>query len=245
LRYAVISDLHANLESLSEFICLIPKLSIEKVLCLGDLVGYNANPGECIDLLRGVPGLVCIRGNHDRAAITGKYRHFSPNAAAAIDWTIRTCTSEQLQYLKNLDSGPKTVDDQIVISHGSATDEDQYILSRGQASSEFEWLTRTTGRILFFGHTHIPRVYCSDRNALTGIKMEKTILLDPRFQYMINPGSLGQPRDGDPRASFGLLDSDSREYTLVRFEYDYKKTGDTIVKKGLPDFLARRLQAGR
>ena len=246
MRYAIISDIHSNIDALKIFFEVIKYKRINKVICLGDLVGYNPNPNECVRLLSRLKSFEVIRGNHDRTVIDGSYHNFTQNARIAIKWTIDELKSENMEYLKTLPAGPLLIDDDFYIAHGSLHHEDRYILSHHQAMDEVKWLIQRKVRLSFFGHTHYQIAYRYDdqSDTLTVID-DKVLTLDPECYYVINPGALGQPRDNDPRAAFAIYDSEKQTVEINRFDYPIEKVQRKIFANNLPEFLAQRLELGR
>lgn len=242
MRYAVISDIHSNLEALTAFFEKIDTLDVEKTVCLGDIVGYNTNPNECIELLK-KRGVLAILGNHDTRAIgLEEPTDFNFQAALAVYWTREVLTEESREYLNGL---PRTliVDKRFLAIHGWVNDTDRYILGARDAGANFELMKEQKTSCCFFGHTHVPVTFV-DRTDAIDIKVSETITLEKGFNYLINPGSIGQPRDRDPRASFLIYDSKKSEVAYHRFEYDIQSTADKIIAAGLPERLAARLKLG-
>lgn len=245
MRYAIISDIHSNLESLQIFLQYLNQLKIEKVLFLGDLVGYNANPNECIEILSRFNNLETIRGNHDRAIIENDYYYFSDNAKEAIRWTIKNISQSSYIYLNKIEQGPKIIDNAFAICHGSALDEDDYLLAPVYTKGDFLWLKENNINLLFFGHTHYQTAYTlSKKNKIETIKKYE-IKIKPDVCYLINPGSLGQPRDNDRRASFAVYDSEKQKVNIIKYDYPFEITQRKIRSNNLPSFLAERLAYGR
>lgn len=243
MRYAVISDIHSNLEALSAFLEKIEKLNIDKVVCLGDLVGYNANPNECLDLVK-EHGFLCVMGNHDsRVAGLEEPTDFNYHAEAAVYWTRGVLTDENREFLKSL---PRAllVDNRFLAVHGWITDTDRYILGANDARRNFQLLKESYSvNLCFFGHTHVAISYIeSDHSVL--MNADKTLEVKKNFSYLVNPGGLGQPRDRDPRAPFVVYDSKDAGITHYRIDYDINATADKIIKAGLPERLAERLKLG-
>ena len=244
MRYAIISDVHSNLESLKFFLKILSKLQVNKIICLGDVVGYNANPNECIQIISSFNNLEIIRGNHDRAVITKDYHYFSQDAKNAIKWTIKNIDSSSFDFLNNFTKGPKIIDNTFAICHGSAVDEDNYLLMPFHTKEDFFWLKNNNLKILFFGHTHFQCVFNMDKKKNIQVLMNNSLSLDPDCFYLINPGSIGQPRDNDPRASFAIFDSDKMQINIIRYRYPYRQTQSKIINNDLPQFLAERLAYG-
>ncbi len=162
MRYAIISDIHSNLESLAVFFKLIKNLKINKLICLGDLVGYNPNPNECIKYISSITNLEIIRGNHDRAVVYNDYLDFSDYAKEAVKWTIKILTKESMDYLRSLVTGPRIIDNTFAMCHGSLVDEDNYLLSKHYTVEDFNWLIKNKIRLSFFGHTHYQIAFSLD-----------------------------------------------------------------------------------
>lgn len=224
MRIAVISDTHANLPALDAVFGSIERLQVDRVVCAGDIVGYNPWPNEVIRRLRD-RGVTCIRGNHDRAALMGDASWFNPHARTAIEWTRRALTPESVSFLRGLEDRTRWTagDFRVAMYHGSPWDDDEYI---------FPWeVPADTARyadadVVILGHTHLPM----------SVPVEDG--------FVVNPGSVGQPRDGNPRAAVGVLDTDRRRFDVHRIEYDVGEVARAIRAAGLPEPLARRLVAG-
>jgi diadenosine tetraphosphatase ApaH/serine/threonine PP2A family protein phosphatase len=246
MRYLVISDIHANLEALDAVLRAAP--SHEAVLMLGDLVGYGADPNAVIDRVRSLQHLTCIRGNHDKVgADLESTEGFNYLARCAITWTTETLTPDNREWLAGLTQGPTLVDDVVEICHGAPFDEDVYIFDDLDAVRALRSLERP---ICLFGHTHVPAAFCladelrhlgPAKNGALGVSLE----LGSGTQYLINCGAVGQPRDGDPRAAFGLLDTATQRFEGLRVTYDVGAAQAKILAAGLPDVLAQRLARGR
>lgn len=244
MRYAIISDIHSNLESIKQFLEIIPKYEVEKIICLGNLVGYNTNPNECVKIISMLKNIEIIRGNHDRVLITKDYYDFSDNARDAIIWNIKHSNDETKEFIKNLVMGPKIIDETFAICHGSLIDEDNYLFTPGQTKYDFQVLKETEVKVAFFGHTHWQTIFRMDNNdKIESIKKQKMTLEKEEF-YLINPGSIGQPRDRDPRASFLIFDSEKNEIQNIRYNYSFQVTQRKILENKLPEFLAERLAFG-
>ena len=248
MRYLILSDIHSNLEALEK--CLgLAKGKFDRVICLGDLVGYGPDPQAVIDRVREVANVI-VRGNHDKACcgITNA-EDFNVWAHLATHWTRNELTPEHVAFLRGLPQGPVTVDGFIFV-HGSAADEDEYILGAADAVPA---LKEQTTPSIYFGHTHVQggfmvspegryqSIECkSEEDGLT-----KTLPLEAKGQYLINPGSVGQPRDRNWRAAFAILDAEKHQVEYYRTAYDMPKTQEKMRKASLPDPLVRRLELGR
>ncbi len=243
MRYAIISDIHSNLEALSAVISKIAELKADRILCLGDIVGYNTNPNEVIDILKSEKAL-CIIGNHDAVACgLREPNNFNSLAKRAALWTREQLTNESRTFLRNLPKELKV--DDLFIFHGSIHDTDRYILYKEDIEENFQFLEKLTGqpRIGFFGHTHVRTTYINHRDVIS-VDLSFELSLSPLRKYLINPGSVGQPRDYDPRASFLIYDTMEKKVTFYRTDYDIAACQDKIIKAGLPPQLATRLAMG-
>lgn len=251
MRILLLSDIHANLEALDATLAGAPEHDL--VVNLGDIVGYGASPNEVIDRCREL-GKIFVRGNHDKAA-TGimNLEDFNPMAAAAALWTRKELTQENLEWLRVLPHGPLPLPDfpQIQLVHGSPNDEDEYVVSLGDALAP---LITLTSPLTFFGHTHLQGGFFANGSSADGFRPEyKTVgqaesvplQLKSSARYLINPGSVGQPRDGDWRAAFALFDSEAQVVHFHRTPYNLKAAQDRIFEAKLPPRLATRLAVGR
>jgi predicted phosphodiesterase len=241
MRILVLSDIHANLEALETCLAAAPQYDI--VWNLGDLVGYGASPNEVVSLARKL-GTFFVRGNHDKACSgVSSLEGFNPIAAAAAMWTMHQLTPENLEWLRALPRGP-------VKPHGSPLDEDEYLI---QLRDAVQPLSQSQVPVIFFGHTHIQGGFATDKKEWVTIRPtydgdEKSEHLEmellPRAHYLINPGSIGQPRDGDPRSAFALFDSNKSTVTFYRVPYNIKAAQQKIQAADLPARLAQRLAEG-
>jgi diadenosine tetraphosphatase ApaH/serine/threonine PP2A family protein phosphatase len=244
MRYLILSDIHANLEALDA--SLAAAGTWDHTLVLGDLIGYGADPNAVCDRIRALHPATLIRGNHDKvgaglATVEG-FNHLARNA---ITWTASALTPENRSWVAALPEGPRTIDDLTQICHGAPFDEDVYIFDDLDARRGFRAMERS---LCLFGHTHVPAVFAFD-GSLQAIGPPRgpssAITLQDGVKYLINCGAVGQPRDGDPRAAFGLLDTETRVLTVVRVAYDLQAAQAKIIAAGLPDVLAQRLAIGR
>lgn len=248
MRYLILSDIHSNLEAYES--CLEAARGLyDQMLCLGDLVGYGPDPNRIVEAVCGAASTV-IRGNHDKACsgITDA-EDFNPLARMATRWTTEQLTPENLARLRKLQEGPVTVDG-FELVHGSPRDEDEYIVESFDAMPAFD---EASSSVVFFGHTHIQGGFLAAENgSLEPIFAESsedgcvsTLALEGRYRYLINPGSVGQPRDRDWRAAFAILDSGKRQVKYYRVGYELPTTQEKMQKAGLPEPLIIRLQFGR
>ncbi len=244
MRYAIISDIHSNREALEAVLLKIGKLRVDKILCLGDVVGYNADPQFCVPRTLDVSASA-VRGNHDKA-VAGlmSVEYFNSHAAEAVSWTRRALDPEAMTAVKNLAPGPRAAGDGILLCHGSPQDEDLYLVSEESVRDAFACLRKSyaEARICFFGHTHVPLAIDNQMNLLN---TEGAVFLEKDRVHLVNPGSVGQPRDNNPDAAFGILDDDDRIFTFYRVSYAIKETQQKIFRAGLPPVLAQRLALGR
>ena len=251
MRYLLISDLHSNHEAFEAVLQKVKRKRIDRVVCLGDFVGYAADPNKVLDRIRTMPRpIIAVRGNHDKViACLEPGEMFNQPALTAARWTTEKLSHENMEFLKRLPTGPFVVDDAFVVCHGSPLDEDAYIFSDFDASMNFVHMNRFAPGLdaCFFGHSHIPSVFTLEPN---GIRVEAIrrsrhrLVLQKGRRYLINPGSVGQPRDRNPKASYALYDSDDRVVTFDRVPYDTAATRRKILKAGLPVMLGDRLLVG-
>jgi diadenosine tetraphosphatase ApaH/serine/threonine PP2A family protein phosphatase len=244
MKYLILSDVHANLEALDA--TLAAAGDYDHALILGDLVGYGANPNEVIDRIRSLSPATLIRGNHDKVA-TGleTVDSFNHLARHAIQWTSATLSPERRDWLAALPAGPTTIDNVVEICHGAPFDEDVYIFDDLDVRRALKTMQRP---LCLFGHTHVPAVFRfdTDLHAIGPPRGHRfRLTLDDKVSYLVNCGAVGQPRDGDPRAAFGLLDTDAGALTVVRVPYDVAAAQAKIIAAGLPEVLAQRLAIGR
>ncbi|MGB9774160.1 MAG: metallophosphoesterase family protein [Bacteroidota bacterium] len=232
MRIAIISDVHANLEALTQAISIINRSNIDRIVCLGDIVGYGANPNECIEIIqRHCPETVL--GNHDAAALDLSItRYFNEYAREAAEWTHDVLTQKSREYLESL---PLIINDhELTFVHASPRRpaEWDYIFSNLEAKVNFPFFTTP---ICFIGHSHVPQIFSEHRS-------HGPIRRDDR--YIINVGSIGQPRDGNPDLSFGIFDTKEWAYEHIRAPYNIDVAAKKIIQAGLPYVLAERLYEG-
>jgi diadenosine tetraphosphatase ApaH/serine/threonine PP2A family protein phosphatase len=229
---AVISDVHGNLPALEEVLKKTEELNVDSVVCLGDTVGYGPYPNECVDLVQARCSIV-LQGNHDSGLVGGTpIEDFNHYGLQAIQWTQTVVTQENQDYLAGL---PYTAEfEGTTLAHASPGNPDHwnYILTMRAAKENFDAFTT---RICFIGHTHAPVVIGEDLTVNS---------YSPDKRYIINVGSVGQPRDGNPASAFGLYDTVSGNYRLIRVKYNVEDTARKIREIGLPEFLASRLFQG-
>ena len=232
MRIAVISDIHANLQALTKSLSIIRNLGVDVIYCLGDIVGYGANPNECVELVQR-HATHTVLGNHDHASLFTDYAVYLPSDGGKVaHWTNKILTDDNRNYLVNLKYRIET--DLCTLVHASPDRPEFwfYIDSLEDAGPQFDHFNKT---ICFAGHTHIPFVCRDDLQEFT---------LTRNGRFLINPGSVGQPRDGRPQLSFGFIDTENWEYKNFRFSYDIDGAAEAIRKNKLPKSLARRLYSG-
>jgi predicted phosphodiesterase len=243
VRYLVISDIHGNWEAL-QAVLKAAKGQYERVLCCGDLIGYGADPNAVVEWTRDSVTAV-VRGNHDKAGVDlAELEWFNPVAQAATIWTHATLTPGNLEYIRNLPAGPLQVDDFHLV-HGSPLNEDEYLVEIAEAEEAFSYLPSP---VVFFGHTHLQGGFEAQRRRVRRIDADRhnTVLqLNPDSAYLINPGSVGQPRDENPEAAYVIFDSEQHVLVYYRTAYDIERAQAKIRKAGLPPLLADRLSIGR
>ncbi|MCS7314030.1 MAG: metallophosphoesterase family protein [Bryobacterales bacterium] len=245
MRYLVLSDIHSNWEAL-EAVLRHAGGAHDAIVCLGDLVGYGADPNRVVEWARKEVS-VAIRGNHDKAAVgLLDPAWFNPAAREAAEWTASVLTPENYAYLRRLPRGPLSVG-QFQIMHGHPADEDEYLWDLATPDDVLPFLARP---LAFFGHTHIQGGFRLRRGAVSGLEDVAEgeagfrVALLPGWKYLINPGSVGQPRDGDPRAAYAIFDTEAAEVELRRCVYAVEVAQAKILRAGLPAVLAERLKAG-
>lgn len=245
MRCLILSDVHANIDALDAVLADAARHGDLRVLMLGDLVGYGAEPNAVIDRLLSLPIVGAVRGNHDRAAIgQDDAESFNEVARASAALTSRVLTPASRAFLESLPAGPLIVSPMTEICHGTPFDEDAYIFDEMDAVYTLRAATRP---VCLFGHTHAPfgaRLRGEDLE-LVDASAGSTIAVAADMRLIVNVGSVGQPRDGDPRAGYGVLDEDAGTITCFRVEYPVERAQARIREAGLPEALARRLALGR
>ena len=246
MRYLILSDIHANLEALETVLGASPADTYDRVLVLGDLVGYGADPNAVVDRVRDLNPLAVIRGNHDKAACgLDDGSSFNQIARFAAAWTSETLTAGNRQYLRDLPAGPSLIDEYVEICHGSPFDEDHYIFDGDDARHALDASRRA---LCLFGHTHLPVIFFDESGRLSGVIPEDPdheVRLRDGVRLLVNVGSVGQPRDGDPRAAYATFDSAEPALVLHRIPYPVEVAQRKIIAAGLPQTLANRLAIGR
>jgi predicted phosphodiesterase len=245
MRYLILSDMHGNWEAFAAVLRRVRRKRLDATLVLGDLVGYGGAPNQVVDAVRALPGkVVSVRGNHDKVVAGiedgGNFNHV---ALLAARWTTDRLTPANLRFVRELPRGPLDAGDGVSVCHGSPLDEDAYVFS---AFDAFEIFSYHPPPLTFFGHTHIPSLFAlQGRNIQVALlRGEGSVQLEADKRYLINPGSIGQPRDRDPRAAYMTYDGDRRTLHWHRVEYPVARAQQRILKAGLPKVLADRLALG-
>jgi diadenosine tetraphosphatase ApaH/serine/threonine PP2A family protein phosphatase len=247
MRYLVLSDIHANLEALEAVLAAARDIPYDRLLVLGDLVGYGADPNAVVERIRDLKPYGLIRGNHDKVGSgLESAEGFNAVARSAIRWTYDTLSPANRDWLARLPGGPIVIDDLIEICHGTPFDEDAYVFDDLDALRALHASERS---LCLFGHTHVQIGYAlsGDQFTLTTLEMDRPLPISVAegSKHLLNPGSVGQPRDGDPRAGFGLVDTEEKVSTIYRIEYPIQRAQARIIAEGLPEVLAQRLSLGR
>jgi predicted phosphodiesterase len=246
MRYLILSDIHANHEALRAVLAHVRRKRWDKAIVLGDVVGYGANPNQAVDLVRRLKPLVAIRGNHDKVCSgIEDGEMFNRVALQAAMWTRRKLTPSNLRWLQSLPEGPTVVDGAFAVAHGTPIDEDAYIFGEIEALNVFR---QTAFPLCFFGHSHFPVIFGLSPDAIQTVLTAPPSFrfrLQPDVRYLVNPGSIGQPRAGIPLASFAMYDTETRSVSIYRLPYRIERAQRKILDAGLPRPLADRLALGR
>ena len=242
MKFGIISDIHGNLEALTAVVGVLRDKGATRFVCCGDIVGYGPDPNRCVEIIRGL-GCICVAGNHDWAAVGSiPINSFNSSAATAVLWTRPLLSESNRLYLESL---PLTAEEGplfIVHSSPSAPDAWEYVLTLRQAGREMEHLA---GGVCVVGHSHQPLAVERLPGKQARQFRDDTFDIRPEVKYFVNAGSVGQPRDGDPRACCMLYDDGQQSMTYLRVSYDIPAVQARIRAAGLPDYLASRLESGR
>jgi predicted phosphodiesterase len=242
MRFAIFGDIHANLEALEAVLADARKNDCTHYVCLGDVVGYNANPHECLEIVRALECPV-VKGNHDeQASIGDDLEGFNPLAEEAINWTREHLTKEDKQWLRDLRFVRQVRDYTIVHATLDTPANWGYVFNQLDASASFNYQHTS---VCFYGHTHSPRAYIRDGTNAVRSQTYDRLAIEPQKKYFINVGSVGQPRDGDWHASYVIYHADKKYVELRRLEYDIHTAQQKILEAGLPARLAERLAVGK
>lgn len=248
MRFAILSDVHANQEALEVVLEDVARRECDQIVCLGDFVGYGPNPNECVEVLRSLVESRSVAGNHDWAAIGRlEITFFNTFAQEAIRWTQQALGPGTAEFLSALPTewshGGATP---YLAVHGSPRDPiEEYVLDAATAEENFR---HRPFALCFHGHSHVPGIFVDEEEGSVEARpflAEEPLRLDPSLRYLINVGSVGQPRDGDPRAAYAILDADPAVVTLIRLPYPVARTQEKMEREGLPAMLVERLSLGR
>ena len=247
MRDLVLTDIHANLEALDACLADARPRGFDQTLVLGDLVGYGGDPNAVVERIQSLNPVAIVRGNHDKVACgLEQAEGFNAVAKSAAKWTLDVLEPAYREWLAALPEGPIDVDEVVEICHGSPFDEDAYIFDELDAVRALRVSNRP---LCLFGHTHYPVTFeLSDdsfENIGSAAAPQMQVPMRDGCKYLINPGSVGQPRDGDPRAAYAIVDTALRRVELYRTRYAVEEAQNKVLKAGLPDVLAQRLAVGR
>lgn len=248
MRYLVLSDIHSNIDALEAVLEDAARVPADATLVLGDLVGYGAEPELVVARIRALNPLVVVRGNHDKViAGVDSEEGFNPLARMSVELTRQAMSKESLDYLAALPKGPIVVEPGVEVCHGAPYDEDWYL---HHELDVLEALEVSRCAVCLFGHTHLPFAAAKDARGnldvlVAGDSAGSELALGDGRRYVVNPGSIGQPRDGDPRAAYGLLDAQTMRWEFRRVAYPVERARDRIFAAGFPRQLGLRLMTGR
>ena len=241
MRFAIFGDIHANLEALQAVLADAEANNCTHFVCVGDIVGYNANPHECLEIVRNMECPV-VKGNHDeQASIIEDLEGFNPLAEEAINWTRDNLTDADKEWLRDLRMVRQVRDFTIVHATLDTPGQWGYVFNQLDAGDSFNYQHTN---VCFYGHTHSPRAYVKDGSSVKGLPLQR-LLLEQNKKYFVNVGSVGQPRDGDWHAAYCIFSPAEHQIQLRRIEYDINTAQDKIVAAGLPQRLADRLALGK
>ncbi|MHB8523045.1 MAG: metallophosphoesterase family protein [Limisphaerales bacterium] len=240
MRYAILADIHANLEALEVILEDTRRQKCTHYACLGDVVGYNANPKECLDLIRTM-GMPCVKGNHDEyCSVDTNLEGFNPHAAEAIDWTREQLSEADRHWLRDLKYLRLVASFSIVHATLDGPQRWGYVFDKLAAAASFTYQNTS---VCFFGHTHVPVAFIRDSVVRGGTYSKFRV--EPGRKYFVNVGSVGQPRDNNPKAAYAIYDLDEGSIELRRLDYDISKAQAKVRAAGLPERLAERLAFGK
>jgi len=240
MRYAVIADIHANLEALEVVLADTKEQKCTHYCCVGDVVGYNANPKECLDIVRSM-GMPVVKGNHDEyCSSEDDLEGFNPHAAEAVNWTRKQLNKEDRQWLRDLKYVRLVASFSMVHATLDGPQRWGYVFDKLAAAASF---TYQNTAVCFFGHTHVPVAFVRDSMVRGGTYSKFRV--EPGKKYFVNVGAVGQPRDGNPKAGYVVYDLDEGSIELRRLDYDIPRAQRKITEAGLPQRLADRLALGK
>ncbi|MCK5595619.1 metallophosphoesterase family protein [bacterium] len=239
MKYGLLSDIHSNLEALNAVLKEFKEEQVEKNICIGDIVGYGANPNECVELIRN-NNFESVAGNHDLAVIGRQdIEHFNPIAKESMIWTADTLTTDNREYLKQLELKKEFPGFVIVHSTILEPEEWKYVRTTLEAHRNFKELTKP---VCFFSHSHIPIVFKEKERP--EFSFDTSINIEENIKYLINVGSVGQPRDKNPKACYAIYDTEEKKVEIKRVSYDIKTAQNKIREADLPRMSAYRLETG-
>jgi len=240
MKYAIIADIHGNLDAFQVVLEDIRAQKADHIVCLGDVVGYNAQPKECLQIVREM-NIPCVKGNHDEYCSSNDHLDgFNPHAADAVHWTREQLSDEDKQWLRDLKYSRMAANFTMVHATLDAPDRWGYVFDKLAAAASFPYQTT---QMCFFGHTHVPVAFMRDTVVRGGTYSKFKV--DPAKKYFINVGAVGQPRDNNPKSAYVLYDMDAATIELRRLDYDIESAQKKIRQAGLPERLAERLAFGR
>jgi len=240
MKYAIIADIHGNLEAFQVVLDDIKAQRADQIVCLGDVVGYNANPKECLKIVRDM-NIPCVKGNHDEYCSTDEQLEgFNPHAADAVHWTRQQLSTEERAWLRDLKYQRMAGNFTIVHATLDVPQRWGYVFDKLAAAASFPYQNT---QLCFFGHTHVPVAFMRD-TAVRGGTYSK-FKIDPAKKYFVNVGAVGQPRDNNPKSAYVIYDVDLQTVELRRLDYDIPAAQAKIRAAGLPERLAERLEFGR
>jgi len=240
MKYAVIADIHSNLEALEVVLADSKEQKCTHYCCIGDVVGYCANPRECLEIVRSM-GMPCVKGNHDEyCSMDETLEGFNPHAAEAVQWTRQQLTPEDRQWLRDLRYVRLVASFSMVHATLDVPQRWGYVFDKLMAAASFTYQNTS---VCFFGHTHVPVAFVRDSVVRGGTYSKFRV--EPGKKYFVNVGSVGQPRDNNPKASYVVYDTTENTIELRRLDYDIASAQKKIIEAGLPPRLAERLALGR
>ena len=240
MKYAIIADIHGNLDAFEVVLDDIRNQNVDHIVCLGDIVGYNARPKECLQIVREM-NIPCVKGNHDEyCSSDDTLDGFNPHAADAVMWTRQQLTDEERLWLRDLKYSRMASNFTMVHATLDAPERWGYVFDKLAAAASFPYQNT---QVCFFGHTHVPLAFMRDTTVRGGTYSKFKI--DPAKKYFINVGAVGQPRDNNPRAAYVIYDMDAGTIELRRLDYDITAAQQKILEAGLPERLAERLAYGK
>jgi predicted phosphodiesterase len=240
MKYAIIADIHGNLDAFQVVLDDIKAQHATHIVCLGDIVGYNAQPKECLNIVRQM-NIPCVKGNHDEYCSTENHLDgFNPHAAEAVHWTRQQLADEEKQWLRELKYSRMAANFTMVHATLDAPERWGYVFDKLAAAASFPYQNT---QMCFFGHTHVPVAFMRDTVVRGGTYSKFKV--DPAKKYFINVGAVGQPRDNNPKCAYVIYDMDAQTIELRRLDYDIASAQKKILDAGLPERLAERLAFGR